>query len=122
MPFSISDIFGSGATVANGSLNIPVANLTANSVGLASGNTSDGEKVFVALLKLASLTLTNDKRDGTNNQTQVSDQNVAIALDDFKNFVTRTINGTSTTFVRRSYTVELDKLDSDANVIDPDDY
>jgi hypothetical protein len=117
---TLIQVFGASATQDADFLTIAKADLAA--VGLTTGTSNDAEKLLTAIIKLASQNLTTTARDGDENTTLNPDQNIAIELSEIPSFVSRDDgNGTFETFIRDTYTIQLDKA-YNAMGIDPDDY
>lgn len=108
---TLTQVFGAGATQTSTTLSIDKESLS--SVGLSSSANNTAESLFVALLLLAKNNLTPASLE-TN-----PDQSISIAQADF-NFQTL-IERNNQTYRQSTYSVNLQKLDTD-NTIDPDDY
>ncbi|MBD2438261.1 hypothetical protein [Nostoc sp. FACHB-110] len=110
---TLQQIFGANAIQDANTLTISKADLVA--VGLTTGASISGEKLLAAIIKLAAVYLTSDNRDSN------IDQSIMVDAENTPSFTTRTSGTTTTTYIRDTITVELDKLYSSTG-IDPDDY
>lgn len=109
-------VFGSNASQSATQLIISKADMA--TVGLTASDTNTAESLIVAILKLAITALTDDNRDANPNQS------IGISENSAPTFISRLINSTTNTYatyVRDTFSVELDKAYSGAS-IDPDDY
>ncbi len=110
---TLIQVFGTNATQTATTLTISKNDLVAT--GLTLADDIPAEKLLAAILKQAATTLSEENRD-----TNI-DQSVAVSQSSIPSFTTR-VNGTVTaTYIRDSFTVELDKAYSSTG-IDPDDY
>lgn len=110
---TLTEVFGANATQTSTQLIIAKSDLTA--VGLTSASSNSAESLLTALVKLWASELTEENRDSN------IDQSVAVVQDAVPSFVSR-IDGTNTiTYIRDTFSVQLDKTYS-ASEIDPDDY
>ncbi|MBE9191443.1 hypothetical protein IQ230_14015 [Gloeocapsopsis crepidinum LEGE 06123] len=105
---TLQQVFGAGATQTATTLTIEKADLTA--VGLTASATNTAESLFVGLLLLAKAVLTAAGLESN------PDQSISIE-DSFDSLVTRN----NQTFRQKTYSINLQKLDTGAT-IDPDDY
>lgn len=108
---TLTSIFGAGATQTATTLSIAKADLA--TLGLTASATNTAESLFVALLLQAKSVLTAASLETNPNQSVT----VAEADFNFQTLVTRN----NATYRQSTYTVNLQKLDTGAN-IDPDDY
>ena len=107
---SVKLVFGDGATQDATTLTISKADLT--SVGLTPSATNTAESLLLAIVLKFKSVLTEAARD-----TNI-DQSVAV-VDGFSPSITTRNN---LIYLRNTISVEVDKLMSGADTIDPDDY
>jgi uncharacterized protein (DUF697 family) len=104
----LTEVFGSGATQTADTLVIRKADLA--TVGLTAAATNTAQGLVVAIVLLAQKYL-NDEKQATNPDIQVT------IAQSFDSLVTRN----NTTYRQRSYSVEMQKVDTSA-AINPNDY
>ncbi|MBD2360044.1 hypothetical protein H6G36_02320 [Anabaena minutissima FACHB-250] len=110
---TLTAVFGANAVQDISTLTISKTDLVA--VGLTAAANNSAEALLTAIVKLASGTLSEENRDSN------IDQSVAVVQSTIPSFTSR-INGTTTeTYIRDTFSVELDKAYT-ATAIDPDDY
>ncbi|MBW4597462.1 MAG: hypothetical protein KME46_32345 [Brasilonema angustatum HA4187-MV1] len=105
---TLQQVFGASATQTATTITITKADLVSTGLLASAGNT--GESLLVALLLYAANTL-NETNQTTNPETQIT------IAQSFDSLVTRN----SATYRQRTYSVNLQKVDTSAT-IDPDDY
>jgi hypothetical protein len=119
---TLIQVFGANATQTSTDLIIKKADLV--DVGLTTSATNEAEKLLVAVIKLAAIFLSQNKRDGSTTPTVTAnpEQNIAIVLDSIPQFPSRD-DGTGNFIVyeRKTYSVQMDRLYIDTE-IDPDNY
>lgn len=106
---SLQQIFGTGATQTAAVLTVSKADLAAK--GLTASNSNSSESLLVALILLAKDRLTNE------NQAANPEQSITIS-DGFISLVNRN----NQTFRQTTLTINLQKADTVASAIDPNDY
>jgi hypothetical protein len=110
---SLTAIFGAGATQSIDDLVISKSDLVAK--GLTASANNSAESLLTALVKLWADELTEEGRD------ENIDQSIAVVQDAVPSFVSRIDGVNSITYVRDTFSIQLDKAYS-AVEIDPDDY
>lgn len=107
---TLIQVFGANATQDATTLTISKADLV--SIGLTPSANNTAESLLLAIVLKFKVILTDTARD-TN-----ADQSVAV-VEGFSPSITTRNN---TTYLRNTISVEVDKILTGANVIDPDDY
>jgi hypothetical protein len=107
---TLAEVFGANASQTSTDLVIKKSDLVA--VGLTASANNTAESLLVAVALKAKVTLTDEARD-----TNI-DQSVAIT-DGFSPSITTRNNAI---YLRNTISIEVDKLLTGADVIDPDDF
>lgn len=110
---TLVQVFGAGATQNATTLTITKADLVAAGLTVTASNTA--ESLLTAIVKLAMTTLSETNRESN------LDQSVAIVESTIPSFTTRINGTTTTTYIRDTLSIELDKPYTSTG-IDPDDY